>query len=197
MLPDYPDVKHEVMNALLVIFRDMVRERSVALAGVSGERHFEGDRHGIVAPADPSQGQPYQELETTLSLSTAELQDMRLPQLLERLTDWAEDMAAQQSRMLYNKISETTERTGNVIQADGVFTAETLLAALDTVDVDFDPDGTPRFPTLHIHPSQHDQLLEANREVEDNPELQIRWEDLVAKKREQWRSREARRKLVG
>lgn len=68
---------------------------------------------------------------------------------------------------------------------------------LETIQLEFYPDG--RLHELHVIGGLFtpERLKAVEQEFESNPELQKRYDELMARKREEWRAREADRKLVG
>ena len=99
--------------------------------------------------------------------------------------------------MIYATISEVTDKAGTTIQARGRFDADLFLEAMETIEIDFDPDGSPRFPSLHIHPSSSKDVHRVREEFEASPRLQKRMEEVLEQQRAAWLAREGRRKLVG
>ena len=68
---------------------------------------------------------------------------------------------------------------------------------LETIQLEFYPDGRPH--ELHVvgRLFTPDRIKAADEELQHNPELEKRHDELMARKREEWRAREADRKLVG
>jgi asparagine synthetase B (glutamine-hydrolysing) len=52
-------------------------------------------------------------------------------------------------------------------------------------------------PVVHINPAQEEDVKAMIRRLETEPELKKRYDAIMMKKREEWRAREADRKLVG
>jgi hypothetical protein len=63
--------------------------------------------------------------------------------------------------------------------------------------IDFNADGTAQFPEMHIHPDLSNAARMAFEELEKNPGLNQQFRRMISEKREEWRAREADRKLVG
>lgn len=197
MLPDFPELKRDLMNAVLREFREAVKSHSGAFADVQRVRYFEGDRHRLDRGEGDVDSSSFEELGATLSLTTDELRELSIRDLRVRMEDWAKEMASQQAKMIYASISEATDRVGNTLEAGRPFDAELLMESLEKIEMDFDPDGTPRWPSLHIHPSNLEDVKRAQAQFDDRPDLQKRMEEIVERKRAEWIAREGRRKLVG
>jgi hypothetical protein len=98
----------------------------------------------------------------------------------------------------YRSMSETLDRAGQSISAQGrPLSAEHILEMLTKIQIDFDQSGTPRLPEIHIHPRMQEAADKAMRELQTNAELGRQWEALIVQKKEEWRAREASRRLVG
>jgi len=109
----------------------------------------------------------------------------------------AADMASQMERGLFDMLHRTTEEIGNVVDMKGKpITLETYLDMIEKVDMDFDHFGFPEFPTLVYHPSTAAALATEFNRFRSSSILRARAEQILTKKREEWRARESRRRLV-
>ena len=61
---------------------------------------------------------------------------------------------------------------------------------------DFDELGKPKMPTLVFNPVQRSNVEEQFRRLENEPQLRMRQEEIMNRKRLDWYDRESRRKLV-
>ncbi|MGA7326248.1 MAG: hypothetical protein WBX25_17630 [Rhodomicrobium sp.] len=66
----------------------------------------------------------------------------------------------------------------------------------DLMEIEFE-NGQPKMPSIIIGPNNAARMEQLSTEAEENPEIQRRYDDLVAKKKEQFLAREASRKLAG
>jgi hypothetical protein len=71
-----------------------------------------------------------------------------------------------------------------------------LMDMLETMPIDFDRSGKPKMPTVVLHPDMFRSIEPKLREWEKDPELRARREAMLARKKEEWRVRESRRRLV-
>ena len=65
------------------------------------------------------------------------------------------------------------------------------------MEVDFDEDGNPKMPTIVASPKMASQFEQLDGEFDADPDVRRRYEELIEKKRQQFLTREADRKLVG
>jgi hypothetical protein len=131
-------------------------------------------------------------------IAADEIRSLHLPHLLQKLDAAAEEIVTKQAKNFYETISKGVEQVGNTLDAGGQrLTAELFLDAFQKILIDFNPDGSPQMPTVHISPDQQDDVTRMVQRLETEPALKQRFHDLIARKREEWRAREANRKLVG
>jgi len=198
LLPDFPDIKGDV-TARLVEFLEARREYHLGpLSEVVHVRFFEGDGFGITRPSGEREPGEYKQVESTIEIKHEEIPTMTLDTLLAKLDEAAQGLARQIAEDMYRTISDAIQSAGNVIDAKGErLTAQTILDALSMLQIDFEADGTPRMPQMHVHPSLAEAVQRAGEELDRNPELKKQLGELWIIKREEWRAREASRKLVG
>jgi hypothetical protein len=75
--------------------------------------------------------------------------------------------------------------------------AELILQMFETIQLEFNDDGSMQ--PLHVIGALFtpEHLAAAEKQMVDSPELSKRYEELIARKKEEWSAREADRKLVG
>ena len=75
--------------------------------------------------------------------------------------------------------------------------AELFLQFLEVFQLEFYADGLPKELYCVGELFSQERLEALDEEFRNNPKLQKRYDELIAKKKEEWRVREANRKLVG
>ena len=94
--------------------------------------------------------------------------------------------------MFYRKMNEVTEEVGNAMDMKGApLTQDAFFTMLERVDMEFGPDNLPT-SVWHTTPA----LAEVIRKWDDDPAFRSRYEELLDRKRNEWRDRESNRKLV-
>jgi hypothetical protein len=118
--------------------------------------------------------------------------------MLPKLDPIVESLAKSMSHNMFATMDRVTKETGNVFDAKGEkIRAEHLLELWGRMDVNFNQDGSPKWPTIIIHPNVEERLRGELIRLSDDPLLRASLEKLVQQKREEWRAREANRILVG
>jgi hypothetical protein len=198
MLPDYPKLKAELSE----LMNEFLRERTDFYLGPMNEiarsKVFEGDAHSLTLESGETQPTEFDEQRAGFEISDDELPTLRLDTLLQRLDTTAQEMARQFAGSVYGRISDAVEQAGNVVDAKGQkVSPEMILELFSGLQIDFNADLSPRLPSIHIHPSLSESLEGALREIDSDRMLRDRFRQVIDQKREEWRAREASRKLVG
>jgi hypothetical protein len=198
MLPDYPKLKADLSVRLVRFLRARHDFHLGPLSHVSRIKFFEGDTYSLKRSSGEVEPGEFKEAAALITIKDEEVPGMTLELLLQKLDDAAQDMARQQGESVYRSISEATEKAGNVVDAGGQrLTAQSILDALSKIQIDFNRDGTPSMPEIHIHPRLSEAVLRAGEELEKNSDLKRQLKQILAEKREEWRAREATRRLAG
>lgn len=199
MLPDLPKLKDDIAQIFHTIFINRVN----AYLGVIGEVPRciikEGSNPVTQRPDDSRD-------ETTLKAASAEtifkseeIPHLSFEQRIAKLDGAAREMANQISSHAFATINEAVDKVGNVVDAKGKpFSAETVFEILEKIQLDFEEDGVKHKEIdIVIPPAMTDRVKEIMENIHQDAELSKRHEEIIDKKRVEWRAREAARKLVG
>jgi hypothetical protein len=198
MLPDYPGVKRDMSSRLKDYFEAQVGRHWGLFNEVRRVRYFEGDTHSLTREDGEVEKRPFTTIASEVTIEAGELPKLSLESALEKLDTAAADMARQNAQLFYGTISEAVEKVGNVVNAEGRrISASMILEMYEKLQIDFDRHGRPNLQQIHMPPELGERAEEALRELFNNPEMRRQFEALINAKREEWRAREARRKLVG
>lgn len=105
------------------------------------------------------------------------------------LDDAAEEYAGGLTRQIYERMSEITDAAGTTVSAGGSFTVAHFLEVMERIEIEFDDEGNPQLPKLHIHPTQAEKLPEWTEEDHRA------FEELIARKKQEWDARRRHRRL--
>jgi hypothetical protein len=198
VLPDYPGVKAELAAWLQDAFQQLVDHHLGPLRRVRRSRLFQGDAQVLTRPSGREDPTEFREAKVSFTIRDDELPTITLQSILERMEQAAREMARQIAEDMYRTITKTVEQVGNVVNAKGQrISAELILETLSKIQIDFNPDGTARMPEVHIHPDLAEAANIAEKEFKDNTGLRKQFKQIMETKREEWRAREANRRLVG
>ena len=198
MLPDYPQIKAELKTATEEFMQFRFRQYLGPLADIPEVRVFEGNSKKHFGRTGGSHESPMIDITAKMNIHKDDLPNRSLWQHLGDLDSLAKDMAYKMSTRVYQGISKAVDDAGNVVSTEGVgFSPDALLEAMSKVAVEFEQDGTPRMPSFHVGEQNAEALRNALQEMERDPEMRRRQSDIMKQKREEWRAREASRRLVG
>ena len=90
-----------------------------------------------------------------------------------------------------------SKKVGTSINAMGrPFSTDLLLEALERIQLDFDDDDNPKFPTMVVSPEMFEKIKDKLPAVGEDPNFDKRFEELILMKKQEWHDRESNRKLV-
>jgi hypothetical protein len=196
MLPDYSDTKRLFSR----FFQTYARQKARAIspfADVKTNYLHEG-RGMKVMRADASESNTKaQQLSSMMEIKFDEIPDLTFEKTIAKFDEMILDMVRKQTGFVLERMNEDIPESQNVDARGKKLDAELILEILETIQLEFYPDGRPH--ELHVFGGlfNPERLKAADEECKSNPELQKRYDELMTRKKEEWRAREADRKLVG
>lgn len=146
-------------------------------------------RDGAVFPT------PLEESNSTVDIEIARLEKEGLAYVDELQDKLIRDMNRQMSEKIIERIRSVCEQTGNKYDAGNrPLGLEVLIEMLEKYPLDFDEKGEPIMPTLFVGEKVMDSVKRMSRE--DDETHKERFDKLIERKRQEWRAREATRRLV-
>lgn len=163
-------------------------------------RQHEGMLHSYEQQTDAgirSLTEGLQEVSVPIEVKIEEIPDLVGEKLVAKLDTLAEDAARQVSQITFRKMDDVTREAGMAVDAGGgPPTKEIWLEMFQKMEIDFDPStGKPEL-TVVMHPVMAEAFQKLWGEWEKDPDFMKRYSELFGQKREEWRDRESRRKLV-
>jgi hypothetical protein len=197
MLPDVREVKRRVAGRLARGVQEAGLRHAPLLAEIQSYHQVEGNRFSCETHDGDIQYQEFKPLRTPVNTKVLPSPIEQESEIVQKLDAAAQDIAKQHMQLLFTTISESSERVGTAYHAGGrPFDMGMFLDVIERMQVDFDDRGRPKLPTIVMHPDQLKAIGPKLAEWDKDRALQARWEQVLAKKKEEWRDREGRRKLV-
>lgn len=198
MLPDWPNLKKDLLDFVTAYVRMRVRQLMPVTRDMPTVIFFEGHEKLSIRDDGSEDRSCPSTAESTIELEGDEVTRLTLEELFTKMNRMAEEIARQQSRQIFERIDEAIESVGNVRSMSGKpLRGSDVLDMLEMVQIDFDERLDPIMPTAVGHPRGQEAFAKAMSEIEDDFELKARREAIIARKREEYRDREAARNLVG
>jgi len=197
MLPDYPKIKEKIHKSVNDHIRKLSEQDSF-MSTIKAEHHLEGNKMCSITEDGVRDETPYQEFKSEFEIKREDILLKGGPGILiEQAQNVAEEIKKSKSKMIFDKLNEITEHTGNVVQGKGaLLNPDMLLEALSKLYIDFDEDGKPSMPSLVVSPEMYAKLQAKIPEWDKNEEYRKKYNDLMEQKKKEWNDRESYRKLV-
>lgn len=140
----------------------------------------------------------YKRASAGLTVIPEDAKGMTVTEFLKMPEDAGRQVAQQMAQHLFAHLHKVTEQTGNVIDAKGEsYKFKHFLDVLESIQIDFEPNGIPRLPTAFLGSAAYEKIQKEKETWGKDPEDQKRLEEIITKKREEFRERETNRRLVG
>jgi hypothetical protein len=197
MLPDLPRLKRDIQYALDRYLWGQVHARLGFFNEAPKHPIQEGNRLRIVRADGSIHESELKESSAEMSLKLDDVPRLTLEKRISILNDQAENIARQISTQLFKDLTEELDKSGQVVDQKGMpLTPEAIFAVLEKVQLEFDETGEHEV-SIVLPPALAPKAMEALKQIESDQTLRKRYEEVIARKRMEWRDREAARKLVG
>jgi hypothetical protein len=195
MLPTFPKIIALRAEANEACVKAMVRELAPQFGMIKHNIQFEGSGHSITRADDTVSHTELEGVSGEVGVKRGSPLSEFTPDVVdEHLANIARQIAEGSTKQFYKVMERATREAGMVIDAKGGPATEGLiLDALDRMEHTFDEDGTWNPPTI-IAP-KHVVELFAGKDM--SPEGQARLAEILERKRNDFRRRQAGRVLAG
>lgn len=197
MLPDFTKAKAHANRDLLRWVRQQIPALAPLIQGVATFHQHEGRTGRIVREDESEDLINYSSASFEFVLNREEMKRFDPKTILQKLTEAANQIGQAQTQRMLEAAGEAAESVGNVVRTGGEFTPDKYLEVFRKVEVDFDPQTLqPKPGFLVMHPDIAASVITKVKEWKKDPTFKAEYERIIAVKREEWRDREANRKLV-
>ena len=198
MLPEFPNLQIDLSTLVREFVIAKKRQLLGGLGDIQSHHVFEGHQNSITRENGENELTEMAEGHAEIRIPFDEFPNLELEQLLEKFEAIAQQLAQAQADYMFATIAKGTAKVGNNVDAGGQkFSADLYLKVLEKLWIDFEPNGKPKIPTLHISPQMQEAVKEVLENLHHDPKLKGRFEKIVDQKQEEWRVREASRELAG
>lgn len=200
MLPDFPKARRELYQKLRLQMDLTVQAKSPLRALGRSITQHEGTTHSyeqLTGSGIRSVTEGLEEIQVPIEVKIEEIPELVGDKLFARLAAIADEAARQVSQITFRKMDEVTREADMAVDAAGSPpTKEIWLEMFQKMEIDFDAkSGKPEL-TIVMHPVMAEAMKKLWIEWETDPLFIKHYNELLAQKREEWRDRESRRKLV-
>jgi hypothetical protein len=198
MLPDLPEIKGELHALYMAEFRARLNAYLGIVSDAKRSFIVEGETTSIVRPDGAVEDTTLRRASAEATVPLDEVPALNHDKVRIILSKMADEMAAQISKGFFQDINNAVEKIGNVVSAEGKPpTADKIFEIWEKIHIAFNTDGTPQMPSIVVGTELVEPMRKIMAAIETDPTLRSRMDALMVKKFEEWRAREADRKLVG
>jgi hypothetical protein len=193
MLPDFPRAK-EALQRYFISQIDR-RSKSQLLDSIPNIRVHEGDG---TAPFNRERADKDASIiQARLEVNDEDVIRDGYGAFQSKIDTVAKELETQKEKILISAMDRTARTTGNVTSAKGQpFSPRIILDALEKMEIEFDDKGKSKGLVLVVSPAIGEVISKNIADWEKNPEYAKAFDELMEKKRKEWRDREDSRKLV-
>jgi hypothetical protein len=196
MLPDFPDLKAEVMRIVTAKLRRRVDTGDPVLAEIKQFRQHEGAQMRYEQYGGRTEQMGFEKFGVEFSVAAADVPTLIGEKLDAKMEELAQNLIAQSAKAFFTKMGESCQKAGTSIDAGGKpVSPELFLDMISTVQMEFGPDGKPA-QSFVIHPDMLPAVEKVAEQIENDPELKRRHAEILERQREAWAARESNRKLA-
>lgn len=198
MLPDLPNLKRDIQNVLYRYLQVQVNKRIGIFNELSRQIIQEGDRLRVVRADGSIDDSELKRASAEMIIENSEAPRLTFTERIAKLNDVAEEMSRQMSEHLFGTLNEVLDKAGQVTNNKGrPLDSDAFFSVMEKIQLDFDESGKHHKLSIVVPPKLKMKMEQVLNQIDSDPELQKRYEEIILKKRIEWLDREASRKLVG
>ncbi|MBI5775047.1 MAG: hypothetical protein HZA89_15075 [Verrucomicrobia bacterium] len=197
MLPHFPKSRKALDELWLELASRRRLTHGPMLASIPHKMQMEGNASEFQTVQGKTNRIKYRKQSSTVSVKYEDGKGLTLEEFCAKASEIGEKMAQQMSNVLVKELDAVTTETGNevkVSKSEGL-QYKHLFELMEKTEEDFDDDGKS-FSSFFCGMDFYQDVLKKMPEWEKDPEFHKRLKDLNARKRMEFREREARRRLV-
>jgi hypothetical protein len=196
VLPQFP----KSQKALDELWLELAK-RPVAQGPMLGSLPRKPMREGNASESQTIQGEvsrtKFRKHSSSISISYPDGKGLTFDQFCAKASELGKQLAQEISKTVFDKLNEITKETGNEVtfsKGEGI-QYKHLFELIEKTEVDYDENGEP-FSSFFCGSEFYEDVRKKMPEWEKDPEFQSRLKELHARKKREFREREARRRLV-
>jgi hypothetical protein len=190
-------VEDESLRAIQRLIKRTAKGSGV-LSQIKSHVVHEGKEMSIVRAEEGPETTDLRAAQAEIAMSHDEIDNVNLAMIEAKAIDLAGQFEKQMSTRLFDLVKDVTNRTGQTVDARGQpLTAETLLQLFDKMQINFERNKEVGDFTIVMAPGMIPALKKLEAEMMSSPEIRKKWNDLLERKKNEFREREINRNLVG
>lgn len=191
MLPDYIKAKDKMLNLIKLQIDQKVKESTSPMIG--RERIiFEGEGISTKMEDGAELSTPLQRLSGKFTIKFEDIKTGNTGAITESIQKIANDIALEKNRIIHDTLMRTCEDFNQKVDYKlKPFEPEMLLECIEKLVVDFDENGKMEGLSIVLSPNIRDGFIKKMDKALKDPDFKIKHDELIEKKRLEYRDREA------
>jgi len=178
------------------LFRSLYGSDPV-LTGVPLRVQREGKESSFESSSGERKTMEYKPIVAESMFKPEEGKGMSTEEFFRLASEPGKKMAQEASRRMLEEVAKVTKEAGQVIDAKGqAFHPRLMIEALRKMDISFDDHGNPSLPQMIVGSELHSSIRDKIPGWEQDEAIKSGMREVIAQKREEFREREANRRLV-
>ena len=197
MLPNYEKLNASFSKAVRRFLFLRSREDGF-LKQIRPHAIHEGRNAAIVRPDETVDPTELKKSEASLLMTYEEIEDVDLLAIMNKMSEMAAQFRDQNAKHIFETLNDVTTKTGQVVNAAGrPLTNDDLIHMMERIQLDFERNQEAGDASLVVHPDMVPVLKRLEGEMNRSVDLKKRWKEVMEKKKDEYRQREADRNLAG
>ncbi len=198
MLPDYRKIREKINDFYFFIIEEEKKHQLGFMSEVKSSRVFEGKTIELKRQDGEIDITEIKTFKTFFNIENHEIEKLMFNDIIERVKNAAKDMCKQYFEYFMGIMDSAITKVGNQIDMQGKsITPEHLMKMYDKLFMDFDYNLQPTKKVILTNKQGQEQIIKAFEEIEKDPVLRKKMDEIIEKKRKEYLEREDNRELVG
>ena len=198
MLPNYIKIREKISSFYKMYLSELRKNQLGPLNEIEGSCVFEGRTVELKRCDGEIDLTEIKTFKTPFNFEYADVEKLSFDDIMKKIQVASKDMTSQYVGHLIEILEETTAKTGNIVgYKDNVITPENILELLDKMYMDFDKNLQPTKKVILVNKIAEEQIKRALDQIEKDPVLKTKLEEITERKRREHIERENNRELVG
>ena len=198
MLPDLPILKKELWEIWCQYLQQQMQANMGLFQQMGRYTSHEGDRLSVIRGDGAVEESEFKRASSEVIMKLDDIPTSTPEERSQLLDRVAREMGNQIATHLFDGLNKTLDQAGQVVDGQGrPFDHETIFAVMESIQIDFNESGQHVPLSIAYAPGMAEEVRKAFHLIESDPNIKARYEELISRKKVEWRDREAARKLVG
>ena len=190
----FPELEEKLNRLIEQVLNNVISRSSPLIKSIERFHYFEGNKSLIRRPSGEEEETEKRYSSGKTEIPVEEILYGNIENIFKHYEQAAVGVSYEQEKSLLESIERTVQDTGNVVDAKGQpLSPEIILQIMEKVEINFTEDGKSMTSSFAWSPNLREKLQPLLDDLVKTKE----YKELIERKRNEWRDREANRTLVG